>query len=94
MKLELLTRILDGVPNVRKEGTAWLVADEADLSIYIGLPSEVLTIARVSRISTATDLLTVETGKGERFYFTHDMVAGLKVGPSEHKGGGRGAGFR
>ena len=46
----------------------------------------------MARVTASADLVTVETWKGERFYFTHDVVAGLKVAQPEGKGIGRGAG--
>jgi hypothetical protein len=93
MKTELMTRILDGVPNLRKEGAAYLVPDDLDLSVFIGLPSEVLAVPRLARIEPAAELLTLETHKGERYYFATADVAGLKTGASEKRASG-GAGFR
>jgi hypothetical protein len=94
MKIDVLNKVLEGVPGVRKDGPSWLVPEETELSFYIALPAEVLSITRISRAIATPDLLTLETAKGERFYFTHEVVAGLKVGVSDVKSLGRSAGFR
>jgi len=49
MKVDVINRILEGVPGVRKDGASWLVPEDTDLSFYIGLPAEVLSITRVAR---------------------------------------------
>ena len=94
MKVESLTRILDGVAGVRKDGGAHLFSDETDVSIFIGLPAEVLNLPRVTRLTSTPDMLTIETSKGERFYFPPEVVVGVKVGSPETKAHPRGAGFR
>ena len=94
MKIELVSRVLESTTGIRKDGAAFLISEECELSIYIALPSEVLTIPRVSRFQPSPDLVTIETTKGERFYFGPDLIAGVKVGSGESKGIGRGAGFR
>jgi hypothetical protein len=93
MKLDLITRIVDGIAGVRKDGGAHLVPEDVDLSIYVIVGHEVLTVSRVSRLAAAAELLTIETFKGDRFFFALEDVAGFKTGPSEGKPG-RGAGFR
>jgi hypothetical protein len=96
IKPDLVTRILDGISGLRKEGNAYLVSEETDLSIYIGLQAEVLTLVRVARVTLTADLLSVETFKGDRFYFPPDLVVGVKAAAAEGRSHGRGsgAGFR
>ena len=93
-KLELITRILDGVPGVRKEGGAWLLAEHPEVSIYIGMPSEVLTVPRVARVTSGADLTTIETHKGEVFLFATDLIAGAKFAAGEGRAARTSAGFR
>ena len=90
----LIHRVFDGVSGVKKEGGAWVIPEEVDVSVFIGLPSEVMAVPRVSRAEATADLLTVETHKGERYYFAVETVVGVKCGPSEKRASGRGAGFR
>jgi hypothetical protein len=94
MKIELITRVLDGIPGVRRDGAVHLIPDEVEVSVFIGLPSEVLTVPRVARAELHADLLSLETHKGERFHFAVEDVAGLKSSAPEKQSGGRGAGFR
>jgi hypothetical protein len=95
MKIELLTRILDGVAGLRREGPAWLVPDDMELAVFIGLPGETLIVPRLSRIEPAAELLTVDTHKGERLFFALDAVAGVRSSAAEKHASGRGgAGFR
>lgn len=93
MKLELLARIFDTLPGVRKEGTSFLVPDQVEVSVFVGLSSEVVTVTRVARAETAADLLTLETHKSERFYFPMADVAGVKCSAPEKRTTGRSAGF-
>jgi hypothetical protein len=94
MKIEHIQRILDGVAGIRKDGAAWLVPEDVDVTVFIGLPSEVMGVPRVARAEAAGELLVLETHKGERYYFAIADVAGVKHGPGEKRSAGRGAGFR
>jgi hypothetical protein len=94
MKLDFVARILDGIPGVRKEGGGYVVPDDVEVSVFISLPSEVLTVPRCSRIEPAGELIVIETHKGERFHFTAQDVAGIKSAAAERSPSGRGAGFR
>ena len=94
MKIEQIARVLDGVKSVKKEGAAWVIPDDVELSVFIALPSEVLAVPRCSRIDSNGDVLSLETHKGERFWFPIDVVAGLKSAVAETRAAGRGAGFR
>ena len=93
MKVESISRILEAVPGVRAEGATWTIPEELELSVYLAMPSEMITIARVAKISSGADVLTIETVKGERFFFPPEFVAGLKAGHIEPRGP-RSTGFR
>ena len=92
-KLELITRILDGVPGVRKEGGAYLLPEHPEVSIYLSLSAELLTVPRVARVQPTADLIQIETHKGETYLFTADVVAGAKLGAGDTKAGRASAGF-
>jgi hypothetical protein len=93
MKVDSINRILEAVTGVRKDGGSYLVPEENDLSVYIGFGSEVLTVARVARVTPQAELVVIETAKGERFYFPPESIAGVKLGQVESKGP-RSTGFR
>lgn len=92
MKVETITHILDEVPGVRKEGGAWLLAEDTEVSIYVSIAAEVLTVPRVARVVPERELMTVTTFKNERFYFAPESVSGIRIGSTEHRSG-RSAGF-
>jgi hypothetical protein len=94
MKIELLQQILEGEKGVKREGKGtYLIGEEADLTIYLDLGHEALQVARVRRLTIQADLLTLETHKGERFYFGPDTPPrGLRFTESD-SGKARGAGF-
>lgn len=94
MKIEQIARILDVVPGVTKDGANWVIPDEIELSVFVGLPSEVLTVPRCARVEGSPDLVGVETHKGDRFWFAVADVVGVKSSAPEHRSAGRGAGFR
>lgn len=94
MRLDWITRALDGLPGLRRDGSDYLVPEEIDLSIFISLPAEVLTVARIARLVVSAEILIVDTHKRERFCFALDSVAGLKSQTSERAAGNRSAGFR
>ena len=94
MKVDSLSRILDGVTGVRKDGGAHLFPEDVDVSIFIGLPAEVLSLPRVARLTSTPDMVTIETAKGERYYFAPEVIVGVKVGGAENKAHPRGPGFR
>jgi len=91
MKLELITRVFEGISGARKDGGAWLFPEEVEVSLYVSLPAEVLTLPKVSRVLPTAELLTVETHRGERFYFAPEDLSGVKVGSTRERD--RGAGF-
>jgi hypothetical protein len=94
----LLEHVLETLPGARKDGAAFLLAEELDVTLYVSLGEEVLQISRASRVEfsgTASNgrVLSVLTHKGERFYLPPERVIGLKTGVT-HKPVALGAGFR
>ncbi|MSP62465.1 MAG: hypothetical protein EXR72_19455 [Myxococcales bacterium] len=94
MRTETITRILDGVAGVRRDGAAWLIPEEVEVSVFIALPAEVLNVPRISRVEAVGDLIILDTFKGERFHFAAENLAGVKSAASEKRTANRGAGFR
>ena len=88
-----LDRVLEGISGARKDGGAFTLPEELDVTLYVSLGDEVLQIARVSRVEPTTEVLTVVTHKGERFFLPPERVIGLKTGATT-KPVALGAGFR
>jgi hypothetical protein len=87
-----IDKILQSAPQVKKEGNAFAVAEEADAIAYIALGNDVLQISRLSRVEVGTEVV-LHTYKGERFYFGGEQVVGFKFGGPESKHRPSGAGF-
>jgi hypothetical protein len=86
-----LAKILEGAPSIKRDGTAFLITEEADATAYISLGQEVLQVARVSRVELGAEHSTFTTHKNERFYFPNDQVVGWRMGgesktPRSHAG--------
>lgn len=95
MKLELLNEIVGGIAGAKKEGASVLIPDNIDFALYVGLAAEVITIARLSRVTIAPELMALETHKGERYYFSPLDVVGARTLPGKDTPAGRAsAGFR
>jgi hypothetical protein len=87
-----IDRILAGAPQVKKDGNAFVIAEEADVVAYIALGQEVLQIAHLGRVELFDEVL-LQTYKGERFYFAPEQVVGFRFGGPESKTRLGGAGF-
>ena len=94
MRTDFVTRILDAVPGMRKEGQSYVVPEEVDVAVLLSMPSEVITVPRVAHLDTMNELLVIMTHKGERFVFPLDVLVGVKSQQGEKRSGARSAGFR
>jgi hypothetical protein len=94
MKIELLHQILEGEKGVKREGKGtFVLGDEVELTVTLDLGHEAMTVARVRRLTTQAELLTLETHKGERVYVGPDTpVRALRFAEVEGNKV-RGAGF-
>jgi hypothetical protein len=92
MKNEQVQKVLDGETGIKAESKGtYTVSDDVDLTVLLDMGQEPLSVARVRRITLQTDLLTLETHKGDRV-FTSAQVRALKISqPDANKL--RGAGF-
>jgi hypothetical protein len=88
-----LDKVLGDLPGAKKDGAAYLLSEEHDVTIYASLGEEVLQIARASRVELSGDLAVVLTHKGERYYIAADRVVALKTGNVARTAAGS-AGFR
>ncbi len=88
-----LDHVLNQLPGVKKDGAAFLLSEELDVTLYATLGEENLQISRVSRVEISNELATVITHKGERFFLSPELFVLLKTGapPKTTLGG---AGFR
>jgi hypothetical protein len=96
MKVEQVDRILEGLVGVKRDGQAYVVAEDGDLAAYVAFPAEVLTIGRVVRVEKSGDLMILDTASGDRYHVVTQDIAMFKVSAAAKKGvAGRGpTGFR
>jgi hypothetical protein len=94
MPFLVLAKILETLPGVKREGTAFLLPEELDTAVFVSLGQEVLQVPRVARVELGTDVVLFVTHKGERFYFPPEQVMGLKFGGPDAKMTRLNAGFR
>ncbi len=76
----VLEGVLGGLTGVRKDGPAYLLAEELEVTIYATVGDEPLQIVRVSRVEIHPTMVVIHTHKGERFYLPPEHVAALKSG--------------
>ena len=93
MKTDLLNKIFGAEQGVRRDGDGYLIGDELELSVLLDMGHEALQVAKVRRVTIQSDLLVLETHKGERVYAAaQGGVRALKFSPSDG-GKSRGTGF-
>jgi hypothetical protein len=93
MAFLILPKILDNAPGVKKDGNAYVIAEEVDANAFISLGQEVLQLQRLQRVEIGTDTLRLTTHKGEVFFFPPEQLVGFKFGAPE-KAARASAGFR
>lgn len=89
----LIGKILDSAPLVKRDGAAYVLAEELDANAYIALGQEVIQIPRLARVEIASDVITLTTHKSERFYFPPEQIVGLRFGGNEARAARSSAGF-
>jgi hypothetical protein len=80
MALIQMNKIFDSVEGVRREGAAYLIPEELEVSAFISVGREALEITRLAKIEASVDCVQFITHKGERFFFPPDVVLGVKLG--------------
>jgi hypothetical protein len=89
----VLGKILERIPNAKKDGAAWLLPDDIEATLFVALGEEVLQVAKIARIDIGTEVLEISTHKQERFFFPPEQIVGFRVG-GESKALRGSAGFR
>jgi len=55
------------------------VPEERDATFMIASPGETIQVGKVVKIEPRDNVLCLETAKGERFWFTYDLLLGVRV---------------
>lgn len=59
------------------------VPEDRDATFIVVCPGEILQIGRVVRIEPNDSSLCLETAKAERYWFTYDLVLGVRIRPAQ-----------
>jgi hypothetical protein len=55
------------------------VPEDRDATFMVAGPGETIQVSRVTKIEMRDTSLCLQTAKGERFWFTYDLVLGLRL---------------
>jgi hypothetical protein len=73
-----------------KDGLA--IPEDRDASFIVACPGETIQVGKVIKMELRESALCLETTKGERFWFTYDLLLGMRIRAAEDTKD-RGAGF-
>ncbi|HEX7508291.1 MAG TPA: hypothetical protein VF550_16065 [Polyangia bacterium] len=62
---------------VANDGVA--IPDERDASFLVSAPGETIQVGKVIKLELRDRALCLETNKGERYWFSYDLVLGMRV---------------
>jgi hypothetical protein len=54
------------------------VPEDRDATFMVASPGETIQVSKVVKIEARESSLCLETAKGERYWFTYDLVLGLR----------------
>jgi hypothetical protein len=54
------------------------VPEDRDATFMVAAPGEAIQVGKVVKIEARETALCLETNKGERFWFTYDLVLGVR----------------
>lgn len=93
MILDVLVETLTKHLGARKDGNTFLLAADSELTLFVAVGGDTLTVPRVDRLEVVGTLLVADTPRGERFVFPWEDVRAVKVARADGSGRERGAGF-
>lgn len=94
MKLDLLSDLLTKHMGARKDGNAFVMPDDAELTLVVSLDGEALTIPRVTRVvQIDPTILLLETYRNERIAVAVEDIRVVKADKPESGRRERAAGF-
>lgn len=93
MKADVLTQILTKQAGARKEGPGYLIPSDVEVTLFVALEGETLSVQRVIRLEITDTLAIAETSRGEHFVLAAEDIRALKLDRSDPVRRERGAGF-
>ena len=64
-------------------GEAIAIPEDRDATVIVGGPGESMQIGKLVKIEPREGALCLETAKGERYWFTYDLVLGIRFRTSK-----------
>jgi len=55
------------------------IHDERDATFLVAGPGETIQVSKVTKVELRESALCVESTKGERFWFTYDLLLGVRL---------------
>ncbi len=93
MKVEQLTEVFVKQLGARKDGTAYVLPDTSEATLFVALAGETLAIPRISRVEISEGLLCADTHKSERVVAAVEDVRAIKLEKTDGTRRERAAGF-
>jgi hypothetical protein len=56
-----------------------VIPEERDVTFMVAGPGETLQVGKIVKIELRDSVLCMETAKGERYWFTYDLVLGMHL---------------
>jgi hypothetical protein len=78
MTKETLLHVL-GAEGLKVASDVVTIPDERDASFIVAGPGETIQVSKVIKLEMRDSALCVETTKGERFWFTFDLLLGVRL---------------
>jgi len=72
-----------GVEGLKVGNNNVAIPDERDASFIVGGPGETIQVGKVVKIELRDNAICLETTKGERFWFTYDLLLGMRIRAAE-----------
>lgn len=83
MTSKVLSEILTKYSNAEREGDLLHLGRAVDVSLYVVLGYETLTIDRVTTVEFSHEVLIATTSRAERFIFAYEDVRGVRYGKAD-----------
>ena len=68
-----------GAEGLKPGSEGVFIPDERDASFIVAGPGETIQVGKVIKIELRDSAICLETTKGERFWFTYDLLLGMRV---------------
>ncbi len=64
---------------LKSVGDSITVPEDRDTTFIIAGPGETIQVGKVVKVEPHDSVLCFETAKGERFWFTYDLILGVRI---------------